>query len=198
MRLPVAVDLILASASPRRRELLDQLGWPCRVEPADIDERPGADEAPLAHVERLARAKARVIAARDPRALVLAADTIVVLDGQILGKPADDADAVRMLRSLSGSTHQVMTGVAVAQSTRTLSEVQTSTVRFRALTEEDIRDYVSSGEPRDKAGAYGIQGPAGRFVEHLSGSYTGVMGLPLCHTERLLLSFLRPEVAHEQ
>ncbi len=188
-------ELILASASPRRSELLGGLGYRFAVHPAHIDETPGADETARSHVERLAREKARTVAQSHPQAVVLAADTIVVLGARILGKPLDDADAVAMLRALSGSTHEVMTAVAVCAGKREEAFVQVSAVQFRELDETDIDRYVASGECRDKAGAYGIQGGAARFVEHLSGSYTGVMGLPLCQTEQLLRRFgCGPEV----
>lgn len=179
-------ELILASASPRRKELLASLGYQFRVQPAHINESPEVDEEPYAHVERLAREKAQVVAKNNPDAVVLAADTIVVLGRRILGKPRDDADAIAMLRDLSASCHQVMTAIAVCAKTEQMSRVQVSEVQFRTLQELEILAYVNSGEPRDKAGSYGIQGGAARFVEHLSGSYTGVMGLPLCQTEQLL------------
>lgn len=188
-------ELILASASPRRRELLDGLGYRFTVQPAHIDETPGGDETARGHVERLAREKAAVVGREHTQSVVLAADTIVVLGSRILGKPVDDADAVAMLQALSGSVHEVMTAVAVRAGNREEAFVQVSQVRFRPLDETDVDRYVASGECRDKAGAYGIQGGAARFVEHLSGSYTGVMGLPLCQTEQLLRRFgCGPEV----
>lgn len=188
-------DLILASASPRRSELLGGLGYVFQVHPAHIDETPWDNETALAHVERLAREKARAVAATHPGAAVMAADTIVVLGPRILGKPIDDADAAAMLHALSGSSHAVMTAVAICKDDREEAFVHTSEVRFRALDSADIAAYVRSGECRDKAGAYGIQGGAARFVEYLSGSYTGVMGLPLCQTEQLLRRFgCEPEV----
>ncbi len=188
-------DLILASASPRRSELLGGLGYTFRVHPAHIDETPWENESAPVHVERLAREKARAVAATHPGAVVMAADTIVVLGPRILGKPVDDADAAAMLRALSGSRHEVMTAVAACKDDREEAFVHASQVRFRELSPADIATYVRSGECRDKAGAYGIQGGAARFVEHLSGSYTGVMGLPLCQTEQLLRRFgCEPEV----
>ncbi len=191
----MACDLILASASPRRSELLQGLGYVFRVQPAHIDETPWDDEAARDHVDRLAREKARAVAAQAPGAVVMAADTIVVLGPRILGKPVDDADAIAMLEDLSGSTHEVMTAVAVCADDREEAFVHVSQVRFRRLEPADIEAYVRSGECRDKAGAYGIQGGAARFVEHLAGSYTGVMGLPLCQTEQLLRRFgCGPEV----
>lgn len=179
-------ELILASASPRRRELLAGLGFDFRVQPAHIDETPASGEEARAHVERLAQEKAQAVASVNAHAVVLAADTIVVLDGRILGKPSSDAEAFAMLCSLSGRQHQVMTAIAVHAQDQKKSLVQVSDVRFRALRKVEVAAYVNGGEPQDKAGAYGIQGGAARFVEHLSGSYTGVMGLPLCQTEQLL------------
>jgi septum formation protein len=194
--------LYLASRSPRRRELLTQMGirfdplifrGPPRHDEA-VDEVAQADETPFRYVERLARAKARHgrniagLRCLAPQS-VLAADTTVELDGAIIGKPATAADAQDTLRRLSGRTHRVLTAVAVAFEDAIESAVSISEVRFGALDDEDIRRYVASGEPMDKAGAYGIQGRAGMFVEHLSGSYSGVMGLPLHETAKLLRRF---------
>ncbi|HMT80550.1 MAG TPA: Maf family protein [Azonexus sp.] len=191
--------LYLASRSPRRRELLHQIGIDfdtvvfrdgSRAD-SETDETPRPDEAPMAYVERVARAKAMhglkiVEERRLPMRPVLSADTTLELDGQIIGKPVDMIDATAILRRLSGRTHRVLTGVAVDHQGRTEYLLSTSEVRFRALDDDEIRHYVMSGEPMDKAGAYGIQGRAGMFVEHLSGSYTGVMGLPVCETGELL------------
>jgi len=171
--------VILASQSPRRRELLSLVGIEHEVQPADIDETPWPDEAPVPHTERLARAKAMVIAARAPDALVIAADTIVVIDGDILGKPADIAEARAMLRRLSGRTHEVCTAMAVAVGDRVESEVVRVPVRFRELDDETIARYVNTGEPMDKAGAYGIQGYGATIVEHIEGDFFAVMGLSL-------------------
>jgi len=173
------VPLVLASASPRRRELLGLLGLKPQVVPADIDEswRPGEEPAP--HAERLAREKAAVVAARYPAACVIAADTIVVLDGDILGKPADAADAAAMLRRLSGREHTVHTAMAVACGGRTVSGVESTQVWFRALDDATIRAYIATGEPMDKAGAYGIQGYGAVIVERIAGDYFTVMGLGL-------------------
>ncbi len=171
--------VILASQSPRRRELLSLVGIDHEVQPADIDETPWPDEAPVPHTERLARAKAQVIAARAPEALVIAADTLVVIDGAILGKPADIPDARAMLRRLSGRTHEVCTAMAVAQGERIESAVVRVPVRFRALDDDTIARYVNTGEPMDKAGAYGIQGYGATIVEHIEGDYFAVMGLSL-------------------
>lgn len=171
--------VILASQSPRRRELLSLIGIEHEVQPADIDETPWPDEQPIPHTERLARAKAQVIAARAPDALVIAADTIVVIDGAILGKPTDIPDARAMLRRLSGRTHEVCTAMAVAIGDEVQSQVVTVPVRFRALDDETISRYVNTGEPMDKAGAYGIQGYGATIVEHIEGDYFAVMGLSL-------------------
>ena len=171
--------VILASQSPRRRELLALVGIVHEVQPADIDETPWPGEEPVPHTERLARDKARVIAARAPDALVIAADTIVVIDGAILGKPADEAEARAMLRQLSGRTHEVCTAMAVAIGEQVETEVVRVTVRFRALDDDTIARYVQTGEPMDKAGAYGIQGYGATIVEYIEGDYFAVMGLSL-------------------
>jgi septum formation protein len=197
--------LHLASRSPRRRELLTQIGIAFdtivfRNPPRDdkaLDETPHAGEDPVAYVERVARAKAehgwRIV---DWRRLlpqpVLAADTTLEFDGEIIGKPADSDDAERILHQLSGKTHRVLSAVAIGFDGRIESALSISEVRFRPLDDAEIRQYVASGEPMDKAGAYGIQGRAGMFVEHLAGSYTGVMGLPLFETARLLKRFDYP------
>jgi septum formation protein len=191
--------IFLASRSPRRRELLTQMGIAfdtvifrdgSRAD-NETDETPYPGEPPLDYVERVARAKAehgsRIIDWRKlPRHPLLSADTTLEFNGEIIGKPFDAADAVAILQRLSGQTHRVLTGVAVNHQGRTEYVLSSSEVRFRLLDEEEIRHYVSSGEPMDKAGAYGIQGRAGMFVEHLAGSYTGVMGLPVCETGELL------------
>ncbi len=177
--------VILASQSPRRRELLSLVGIDHEVQPADIDETPWPDELPVPHTERLARGKAAVIAARAPDALVIAADTIVVVDGAILGKPTDIPDARAMLRRLSGRTHEVCTAMAVAIGEQVESEVMRVFVRFRALDDETIARYVNTGEPMDKAGAYGIQGFGATIVEHIDGDYFAVMGLSLVTVVKL-------------
>ncbi len=171
--------VILASQSPRRRELLSLVGIEHEVQPADIDETPWPDEAPVPHTERLARGKAAVIAARAPDAFVIAADTIVVIDGAILGKPIDIPEARAMVRRLSGRTHEVCTAMAVAMADRIESAVVTVKVRFRELDDDTIARYVNTGEPMDKAGAYGIQGFGATIVEHIEGDYFAVMGLSL-------------------
>jgi septum formation protein len=194
--------LFLASRSPRRRELLHQIGVVFdtlifrdgqRADSA-TDETPRFNESPAAYVERIAKAKAQhglkvVRERRLPPRPVLSADTSLEFGGKIIGKPATLEEATSILRSLSGQTHRVLTGVAVTEDWRTEYVLSTSEVRFRTIEDEEIRRYVLSGEPMDKAGAYGIQGRAGLFVEHLSGSYTGVMGLPVCETGELLKRF---------
>ncbi len=194
--------IYLASRSPRRRELLTQMGInfdtlsfrsPPRADD-DVDETPHDGEMPLAYVVRVARAKAKhgwntVTMRRLKPQLVLAADTTLELAGEIIGKPVDAADARAILRRLSGRTHRVLTAVAVAFEEHLESVVSVSEVTFGELDDADIRRYVTSGEPMDKAGAYGIQGYAGLFVEHLAGSYSGVMGLPLYETGQLLRRF---------
>lgn len=171
--------VILASQSPRRRELLTLVGIPHDVRPADVDERVHPGEAPVPHCERLARDKAHTLAVAHPNAVVIGSDTIVVIDGDILGKPVDRADAIRMVTRLSGRTHTVFTAVAVAHNGQTLSAVESVSVTFRSLTEAQITSYVDTGEPMDKAGAYGIQGYGATIVERIDGDYFAVMGLPL-------------------
>jgi septum formation protein len=184
--------LYLASGSPRRRELLTQIGVPFLSQIVPIDENPLPDELPVAYVERLARAKAQagLAALSQPLdAVVLGADTAVVLDGRILGKPADAAEAQATLTALSGRSHQVLTAVALASPTRVAVRVVSSQVSFRPLRAEEIAAYWASGEPRDKAGSYAIQGLAAVFVSQLQGSYSAVVGLPLCETAELLEEF---------
>lgn len=184
--------LFLASGSPRRRELLSQMGVPFIPLVADIDETPWPAEAPEHYVERLARAKAQagLASLTDPQgAVVLGADTSVVLDGQILGKPRDRADAQVMLTALSGRTHQVLTAVALASPQGCAVRLVSSRVSFRPLSGAEIEAYWASGEPQDKAGGYAIQGLAGIFVSHLEGSFSAVVGLPVCETAALLADF---------
>ena len=186
-------DLVLASASPRRLELLQQIGVHCRVRPVDIPEVPGAAELPARFVERLSREKACAgLAVADEGTVVIGADTVVVCDGQILGKPVDREDALAMLQRLSGCEHQVMTAVTVANRERMLTEVVTTDVRFKTLTPAQCEQYWLSGEPRDKAGAYGIQGLGAVFVASIHGSYSAVVGLPLMETAALLNEFAIP------
>jgi nucleoside triphosphate pyrophosphatase len=175
--------VILASASPRRRELLRLVGIEHVVMPADIDETHPPGEAPAAHAERLAREKARAIHRND--AVVIGSDTIVVVDGDVLGKPRDHDQAAAMLRRLSGRSHVVMTGVAVAWRGRVSSGVEEVGVTFRALSDDEIRRYIETGEPMDKAGAYGIQGFGATIVDRVDGDYFAVMGLPLNRLVRL-------------
>jgi septum formation protein len=178
--------LRLASVSPRRRELLTQIGVPHVVTGAHVDESELAGESPRAYVQRLARMKALAIWERDPSLPVLAADTTVVLDDVIFGKPQDRADALRMLAALSARTHEVLTAVALATRTGVAMRLSESRVTFRALTSAECAAYWETGEPRDKAGAYAVQGLAAVFIESLAGSYSGVMGLPLFETAQLL------------
>lgn len=171
--------VILASQSPRRRELLTLVGITHEVQPADIDETYLAGEKPAPHAERLARGKCAVIAEREPDALVIGSDTIVVVDGEVLGKPKDEGDAAHMLRRLSGRTHIVVTAVAVAWRGQTKSAVEEVNVTFHSLSDDDIAAYIATREPMDKAGAYGIQGFGATIVERVDGDYFAVMGLPL-------------------
>jgi septum formation protein len=177
-----SIPLILASASPRRRELLAQAGFTFEVITADVPEirKPGED--PIRFVTRLAREKAEAVLAREdipPNALILGADTIVLLDEEVLGKPQDAPDAARMLRLLSGRTHQVITGVCLAKGRERQRAAEVTFVRFTTLSDEEIEAYVATGEPLDKAGAYAIQGRAGRWVPRIHGCYFNVVGLPL-------------------
>ncbi|UTW06752.1 Maf family protein [Pseudomonas benzenivorans] len=184
--------LYLASGSPRRRELLTQIGVPFTTRIAPIDETALPDEAPSAYVERLARGKALAALAtleHTDDAVVLGADTAVVLDGRILGKPADRDEALATLAALSGREHQVLTAVALASASRVAVRVVVSRVSFRPLSGAEIAAYWASGEPGDKAGSYGIQGLAAVFVRQLQGSYSAVVGLPLCETAELLAEF---------
>jgi septum formation protein len=183
------LEIVLASGSPRRQELLRQVGLSFRVIPSGVDEQVSEPLAPGALVEHLALAKARDVAAREPGALVLGADTIVVVDGRILGKPKDRADAIAMLQSLSGRSHQVMTGVALIGGGRELVGHEETTVSFVPLTQGQIERYVDSGEPMDKAGAYGIQGRASAMISGIEGDYFTVVGLPLCATCHMLSEF---------
>lgn len=186
-------QIYLASVSPRRRELLRQIGVAYRLLPITVDETPLPDEIPDAYVARLARAKAeagaRALGRRKKPAPVLGADTAVVVDGAILGKPADRAEGLAMLACLSGREHRVLSAVALATTQREAIKVQESRVRFRELSPTECTAYWDSGEPWDKAGGYGIQGRAAAFIVELRGSYSGVMGLPLFETAELLREF---------
>lgn len=182
-----AAQLILASASPRRRELLAQLGVVFCVEPAEIDETPHPGESAVAFAQRMARDKAQAAYQRSHASLpVLAADTVVSIDQQILGKPQDRADAIMMLQSLSGRSHWVYSALALRCSSGLQEKLSATQVWFKPLSLEAISAYWETGEPKDKAGAYGIQGLGGLFVERIDGSYTGVMGLPIFETGQLL------------
>ncbi|MBB6340017.1 septum formation protein [Pseudomonas fluvialis] len=184
--------LFLASASPRRAELLGQIGVPFQRVSASIDETPRVAEDPGAYVERLALEKAQAGLQRlEPAAdaVVLGADTAVVLDGRILGKPQDRADALAMLAALSGREHQVLTAVALCSAARRASVVVASQVRFASISTAQAEAYWASGEPLDKAGSYAIQGLGAVFVSAMSGSYSAVVGLPLCETASLLAEF---------
>lgn len=176
---PSPLRVILASQSPRRRELLTLIGIPHDVRPADVDESVHPGELPAPHCERLARTKAAVLAASAPDAVVIGADTIVVVDGDILGKPSTDTDAERMLTRLSGRTHTVLTAVAVAWRGTVVSGVESVSVTFRPLSRERILDYIATREPMDKAGSYGIQGYGATIVERIEGDYFAVMGLAI-------------------
>jgi septum formation protein len=180
--------LVLASASPRRRELLTQAGYAFEVQPAHVNEdlRPGED--PITYAVRLARDKAQAVFAdvNDPNAIILGADTTVTLDSHILAKPEDAADAARMLRLLSGRTHRVITGVAVVTAKSTEVAAEVTGVQFLTLSDEEIAAYVATGEPMDKAGAYGIQGLAAKWIPRVEGCYFNVVGLPLALVSTML------------
>jgi nucleoside triphosphate pyrophosphatase len=171
--------VVLASASPRRRDLLDLIGIAHEVRPANIDETMRPRETPRRYAERLAREKASAIATRDPDLITIGADTVVVINRKVLGKPADAADAARMLRMLSGREHTVITAVAVSRGRKLRSAIEEVRVKFRRLRDAEIEEYIAMGEPMDKAGAYGIQGYGATIVERIEGDYFAVMGLPL-------------------
>jgi septum formation protein len=178
--------LVLASASPRRADLLRAAGLPFEVHPVDVDEcfRPG--ETPERAVARIAELKAAAGLALHPEAVILGADTTVVVEGDTLAKPANDRDAVRMLRRLSGRSHDVLTGVCLSSRERRLVHVESTRVRMTELTEAEIAWYVATGEPFDKAGGYAVQGLASRFIERIEGSYSNVVGLPVSSVYALL------------
>ena len=189
------MNLILASASPRRQELLKLFGIPFTVRVADIDETMNKDAAPFEEVARVSRLKARAVP-RESDDLVIAADTIVVCEGKVLGKPRDEADAKAMLGLLSGRDHQVMTGCTVLKGKVSETFTEVTDLHFRELTEKEIDRYVASGEPMDKAGSYGIQGGAALFCTHMVGDYYNVMGLPVCRLGQTLKT-LAPEIMEE-
>jgi len=178
--------LVLASASPRRQELLRNAGITFEMQPADIPENPLPGEAAKASAERLAREKALAVARYRPNDCVLGADTVVVVDGQLLGKPSDAADAARMLRMLSGREHQVITGVCLVVNGQPSVASETTVVNVGEITDKNIADYVASGEPMDKAGAYAIQGIASRWIPRIEGDYSNVVGLPVALVWRML------------
>ena len=182
--------IILASASPRRRELLAQIGVSFEVVTADIDETPLPGEDHRTYTLRLAEDKARAVLQRRPDCVVIGADTTVTIDGELLGKPVDAADAQRILQMLQGRTHQVSTGVAVVSASRVLSSVETTDVTVAAMSADDIRAYVATGEPMDKAGAYGIQGHFAQWIPRIAGDYFNVVGLPLAAVAGMLRSIL--------
>lgn len=184
------MKIVLASQSPRRRELLGKMGLEFTTKSPEIDEDAfqGLEAQDL--VQTLSREKARWIAGQlPPDTVVIGADTVVVRDGVILGKPAGEDEARAMLASLSGRDHQVCTGVTVCQGDKVVTQVEVTQVTFRSLTDQEIRQYVSTGEPMDKAGAYGIQGLGGLLVEGIQGDYSNVVGLPVCRLGRILLDF---------
>jgi septum formation protein len=180
------MGLILASASPRRSELLRKARMVFRVEPAHVPEERANGEAPKTYAERLARDKARAIASKYPNDLVLGADTIVVCDAHVLEKPADEADAARMIRLLSGRTPEVTTGICLCGPQTEIVETETTRVAVAELSDEEIAEYIHTGEPMDKAGAYGIQGMFSRWVTGIDGDYFNVVGLPIARVYRML------------
>ncbi len=185
----VALKIVLASQSPRRKELLERIGvTDFEIVPAKGEEVINPALTPAELVEELSRQKCAEVAALRPDALVIAADTVVSIDGQILGKPHNEEEAFSMLARLSGRTHQVYTGVTVWEDDCTVTEHEVTEVRFRPLTDQEISWYIETGEPMDKAGAYGIQGYGGLFVEGISGDYFNVMGLPVCRLGQILRS----------
>ena len=189
------MKLILASQSPRRKDLLQLLRVPFVVCPADIDEGMDPNLPPQQEVARVSKLKAEATP-RNPEDVVIAADTIVVLDDRVLGKPADREDAIAMLRALSGRDHQVMTGMTVLRGTQSITHTEITDVHFRTLSEEEILRYVETGEPMDKAGSYGIQGFAAPFVSGIRGDYYNVMGLPVCRLQQMLRQ-LAPDYMEE-
>ncbi len=189
------MQLILASQSPRRKELLGLFHIPFAVQVADIDEAMDPGQDPAQEVARVSKLKAMAVK-REPEDVVIAADTIVVLGGQILGKPTDEAHARAMLTALSGRDHQVMTGVTVLKGNTCLTHTEVTDIHFRPLSQKEIADYVATGEPMDKAGAYGIQGGAALFADKLQGDYYNVMGLPVCRLF-LMLRAVAPEILED-
>ncbi|HEY3114021.1 MAG TPA: Maf family protein [Gemmatimonadaceae bacterium] len=178
--------VVLASSSPRRGQLLNLIGMAHEVRPANIDESPRPRESPRRHAERLAREKASAVATRDPDLITIGADTVVVINRTVLGKPADGDEAARMLGLLSGREHLVITAVAVSRGEKLRSAIEEVRVKFRRLRDDEIQAYIATGEPMDKAGAYGIQGFGATIVERIDGDYFAVMGLPLVRLVELL------------
>ena len=189
------MNVILASQSPRRRELLGLFRFPFTVQVADIDETMDPDKAPFEEVARVSRLKAQAIGT-DADDVVIAADTIVVCEGRVLGKPTDTTDAARMLSLLSGRDHQVMTGLTVLRGEKSVTCTEVTDIHFRPLTPKEIDAYIATGEPMDKAGAYGIQGGAALFAERLVGDYYNVMGLPVCRLGQIL-GQIAPEIMED-
>ena len=185
------MNLILASQSPRRRELLGLTGLDFIVRVADIDETMDPGKAPFEEVARVSRLKALAVS-REPGDVVIAADTIVVCEGKMLGKPRDESDAFRILSLLSGRTHEVMTGMTVLRDEEIVTHTEVTKIHFRDLHPEEIRAYIATGEPMDKAGAYGIQGGAALFADQMEGDYYNVMGLPVCRLAMILRSLGLP------
>jgi len=183
------MNMILASASPRRRELLAAAGYTFTIHAPDIDETIAPGTRPVDAARELACQKAEAVAALYPAACVIAADTIVVIDGEILGKPVDEADAARMLRQLSGREHTVITGVCIQKDTRQSAFAEQTQVQFYPLSDDEIARYVATGEPMDKAGAYGIQGRGAVLVQGIVGDFYNVMGLPIARVVRALENF---------
>jgi septum formation protein len=184
--------IILASKSPRRAEILRSVGWTFEARPANIDETRHETEDAVSYVKRLAREKAETIARLEPNKLVLGADTVVVVDDEILGQPGNDQNARRMLKALSGKWHEVVTGVALMHGDMVVIEHESTRVRFADLADAEIDWYVSTGEPNDKAGAYAIQGLGGVFIEQIEGDYFNIVGLPV----RLVYEMLRTNAIH--
>ena len=189
------MNVILASQSPRRKELLGLFSIPFTIRVADIDETMDPHKPPFDEVARVSRLKALAVT-REPEDLVIAADTIVVCNGQVLGKPADEADARRMLKLLSGRDHQVMTGMCVLRGSREVICTEVTDIHFRPLTDREIDRYIATKEPMDKAGSYGIQGGAALFAEKMAGDYYNVMGLPVCRLGQILKD-LAPDLMEE-
>ncbi len=189
------MQLILASQSPRRRELLGLFHIPFTVQEAHIDEAMDPSKSPQEEVARVSRLKALAVAGNSED-VIIAADTIVVLEGSVLGKPVDRRDAIRMLTALSGRDHQVMTGVTVVRGSRILTHTEVTDIHFRPLSQAEILRYVDTGEPMDKAGSYGIQGGAALFAERMHGDYYNVMGLPVCRLWQMLHA-VAPEIMED-